>query len=80
MLVFVEANAHVTHVMSLSAQAARERVVGLLEAIDIAAPEGDDDAWWGRGVGGHGHWTRRRARAPAGGPVPLLRRGRLVRR
>lgn len=45
-LVFVEANAHVTHVMSLSAQAARELVVGLLEAIDITAPEGDDDAWW----------------------------------
>ena len=48
-LVFVEANAHVTHVMSLSAQAARELVVGLLDAIDIAAPEGDGDAWWERG-------------------------------
>ena len=48
-LVFVEANAHVTHVMSLSAQAARELVVGLLKAIDIADPEGGDDAWWDRG-------------------------------
>ena len=48
-LVFVEANAHVTHVMSLSAQAARELVVGLLEAIDIADPEAGDDAWWDRG-------------------------------
>ena len=48
-LVFVEANAHVTHVMSLSAQAARELVVGLLDAIDIADPEGGDDAWWDRG-------------------------------
>lgn len=48
-LVFIEANAHVTHVMSLSAQAARELVVGLLDAIDIAAPEGDGDIWWERG-------------------------------
>ena len=48
-LVFVEANAHVTHVMSLGAQAARELVVGLLDAIDIADPEGDDDASWERG-------------------------------
>ena len=45
-LVFVEANAHVTHVMSLSAQAARELVVGLLDAIDVAAADGDGDAWW----------------------------------
>ena len=48
-LVFVEANSYVTHVMSLSAQAARELVVGLLDAIDIADPEGDDD---GRGERG----------------------------
>ena len=48
-LVLVEANAHVTHVMSLSAQAARDLVVGLLKAIDIADPEGGDDAWWDRG-------------------------------
>ncbi len=47
-LVFVEASAQVTHVMSLSAQAARELVVGLLDAIDIADPEGDGDAWWER--------------------------------
>ena len=48
-LVFVEANAHVTHVLSLSAQAARNLVVGLLDAIDIAAPEGDGEAWRERG-------------------------------
>jgi hypothetical protein len=48
-LVFVEANAHVTHVMSLSAQAARELVVGLLDAIDIAAPADGDEPWWERG-------------------------------
>jgi len=35
--------------MNLSAQAARELVVGLLDAIDIAAPDGDDGAWWERG-------------------------------
>lgn len=48
-LIFVEANAHVTHVVSLSAQAAREFVVGLLDAIDVAAPDGDGDARWERG-------------------------------
>ncbi len=47
-LVLVEANAHVTHVISLGAQAARDLVVGLLDALDIAAPAGDD-AWWDRG-------------------------------
>jgi hypothetical protein len=35
-LVVVAANAHVTHVVSVSAQAARELVVGLLDAIDLA--------------------------------------------
>jgi hypothetical protein len=45
-LVFVAANAHVTHVISLSAQAARHLVVGLLEAVDLAAPAEDDRAWW----------------------------------
>ncbi len=45
-LVLVEANAHVTHVLSLSPQAARDLVVGLLEAIDIAAPGDDGGAWW----------------------------------
>ena len=49
MLVFVEANAHVTHVISLSAQAARDLVVGLLDALDIAAPVDDGDAWWDKG-------------------------------
>jgi hypothetical protein len=48
-LVFVEANAHVTHVLSLSAQAARELVVGLLDAIDIAAPDGDGEGGCERG-------------------------------
>ncbi len=48
-LVLVEANAHVTHVLSLSPQAARDLVVGLLDAIDIAAPADDGDAWWDRG-------------------------------
>jgi len=48
-LVFVEANAQVTHVISLSAQAARDMVVGLLEAIDIADPAGGDNAWWEEG-------------------------------
>jgi hypothetical protein len=30
-------------------RAARELVVGLLKAIDIADPEDGDDAWWDRG-------------------------------
>ncbi len=47
-LVLVEANAHVTQVLSLSPQAARNLVVGLLEAIDIATPGDDGDAWWDR--------------------------------
>ncbi len=42
-LIFVEANAHVTHVLSLAAQAARQLIVGLLEALDVVAI-GDDDA------------------------------------
>lgn len=41
-LVFVEAGAHVTHVMRLSAQAARELVVGLLDALDVIAPDNPD--------------------------------------
>ena len=48
-LVFVEANAHVTHVMSLSAQAARVLVVGLLDALDVVALDGEDDEQAGRG-------------------------------
>jgi hypothetical protein len=50
-LVFVAANAHVTHVVSLSAQAARDFVLELLDAIDIAAPDGDGNgsAWRERG-------------------------------
>ena len=42
-LIFVEANAHVPHVLSLAAQAARQLIVGLLEALDVVAI-GDDDA------------------------------------
>ena len=42
-LIFVEANAHVTHVLSLAAQAARQLIVGLLEALDVVAI-GDDGA------------------------------------
>jgi hypothetical protein len=45
-LVLVEANAHVTHVLALDAQPARDLVVGLLEAIDVADPRDGDDAWW----------------------------------
>ncbi len=48
-LVFVEANAHVTHVLALDAQPARDLVVGLLEAIDVADPRDGDDAWWDHG-------------------------------
>ena len=47
-LVLVEANAHVTHVIALDAQPARDLVVGLLEAIDVADPR-DDDTWWDHG-------------------------------
>ena len=43
-LVFVEFNHQVTHVISLAAEAARTLVLGLLEALDIAAPaEAPDD-------------------------------------
>ena len=41
-LVFVEANAHVTHVLSLATQAARQLVVGLLDALDVVALDDDD--------------------------------------
>jgi hypothetical protein len=37
-LVLVEAAAHVTHVISLDADAARGLVLGLLDALDIAEP------------------------------------------
>ena len=42
-LIFVEANAHVTHVLSLAAQAARQLVVGLLDALDVVALDDDGD-------------------------------------
>ncbi len=43
-LVFIEANSQVTHVLSLAAQAAGALVVGLLDALDVAAPaDGPDD-------------------------------------
>ena len=41
-LIFVEANAHVTHVLSLAAQAARQLIVGLLDALDVVALDEDD--------------------------------------
>ena len=40
-LVFIEANAHVTHVMSLTPDAARQLVVGLLDALDVVAISDD---------------------------------------
>ena len=48
-LIFVEANAHVTHVLSLAAQAARQLIVGLLEALDVVALGEDDAGQVGRG-------------------------------
>jgi len=41
----VEANAQVTRVISLTAQAARPMVVGLHDALDIADPEGAGGDW-----------------------------------
>jgi len=43
-LVFIEANAHVTHVVSLTPDAARQLIVGLFDALDVAALTGDDIA------------------------------------
>jgi hypothetical protein len=43
-LMFVEANAHVTHVVSLAAQAARQLEVGLLDALDPVALDDDTDS------------------------------------
>jgi len=48
-LVFVEANAQVTHVISLTAEASRQMVVGLRDALDIADPEGAGGDWSERG-------------------------------
>jgi hypothetical protein len=43
-LVFIEASSQVTHVLSLAPQAARALVLGLLDALDLAAPvDGPDD-------------------------------------
>ena len=47
-LIFVEANAHV-HVLSLAAQAARQLIVGLLDALDVVALDQDDAEQSGRG-------------------------------
>jgi hypothetical protein len=41
-LVFIEANQHVTHVMSLTAAAARQLTVGLLDALDLVCLSDDD--------------------------------------
>ena len=48
-LIFIEANAHVTHVLSLAAQAARQLIVGLLDALDVVALDEEDDEQAGRG-------------------------------
>jgi hypothetical protein len=40
-LVFIEANQHVTHVMSLTAEAARQLTVGLLDALDLVSLSDD---------------------------------------
>jgi hypothetical protein len=48
-LIFVEANAHVTHILSLAAQAARQLIVGLLDALDVVALDEEDDEQAGRG-------------------------------
>ncbi|MDQ6798831.1 MAG: hypothetical protein M3011_12590 [Actinomycetota bacterium] len=42
-MIFIEANAHVTHVMSLTPSAAQQLVLGLLEAIDVV---GLSDPGW----------------------------------
>lgn len=44
----VEANEHVTHVISLAAHAARQLVVGILDALDVVAL-GEADDQTGRG-------------------------------
>ena len=38
-MMFVEANAHVTHVIALTTSAVRQLVVGLLDALDVASLE-----------------------------------------
>jgi hypothetical protein len=40
-LMLVEANAQVTHVLSLEAQAVRQLVVGLLDALDVVTLDDD---------------------------------------
>ena len=43
-LVFVQANSHVTHVLSLGTHTVRQLVVGLLDALDVATlNEGDSE-------------------------------------
>ncbi len=42
-LVLVEANAQVTHVLSLIPQAVRQLIVGLLDALDVVALDEDGD-------------------------------------
>ena len=43
-MMFIEANAHVTHVISLATSAVRQLIVGLLDALDIASLDEDDPA------------------------------------
>ena len=44
-----EANAHVTHVLSVAPQAARQLIVGLLDTLDVLALDEDDVEQAGRG-------------------------------
>ncbi len=48
-LIFVEANAHVSHVLALAAQAARQLVIGLLDALDVVVLDEDGADTTGRG-------------------------------
>jgi len=43
-LVLIEANAHVTHVISLDTSGVRQLIVGLLDALDVVALSAPDDA------------------------------------
>jgi len=42
-LVLIEANAHVSHVISLDTGGVRQLIVGLLDALDVVALSAEDD-------------------------------------
>lgn len=42
-VVLIEANAHVTHVISLDPDGVRQLIVGLLDALDVLTLSADDD-------------------------------------